>query len=244
MNSENSTNIITTLLSGLLSGIVVALLNYFLTRRKTQAEITKLEAETEKIRIETTKLGNLSANVNYSSVSSAERVIYDSSKRDIGYDFEGREEYIWTTVNGKPTRVSSKGLGTLTFEKGGVLNIQRTNAEGRYQVRLERYIFDNAEKTNIPKDDLIEGHRNLKVSCEAKIIGGEHTLKFVLKNEAADKWLATEDRRVTMDSWTPLTAYFRIPANQDCRLRIDDLEVSKAPSSIQIRNLVLAEKVS
>lgn len=45
------------LLSGLFGGVIVALLNYALNRRKTEAEITKLEAETEKIRKETASMG-------------------------------------------------------------------------------------------------------------------------------------------------------------------------------------------
>lgn len=245
MNTGTSSTILSTLLSGLLSGIVVALLNYLLTRKKTQAEIKKMEAETEKIRIEISKLGNISATVSYNLVSSStERIIYDSSQREIGYDFEGSEDFIWTTVDGKPAKASERGEGTLNFEKGGVLNIKRTNTEGRYQVWLLRYIFDGVEKPNIAKDELISGRRNLRLSCEAKVVGGEHTLKFVLKNEQTDRWLATEARRVTENTWSPLSLYFRIPANEECRLRLDDLEVSKAPSSIQIRNLVLAEKVS
>jgi len=37
--------------------------------------------------------------------------------------------------------------------------------------------------------------------------------------------------------------YMLFSPREDCQLRLDDIEVSAVPSSIQIRNLVLTEKV-
>lgn len=246
------------LLSGLVSGVVVAVLNYVLTRAKTQAETRKILAETDKFLLETEKLRKeltsttesitaatseisvVAASASYQLSGGTERIIYESKNRDIGYDFEGVEEKIYEQSDGKYVAVSARALGTLSFEKGA-LNVQRTNTEGRYDIWLRTYCFENGEKPVIPQDDLIDGQRKLRVSCEVKTIGGEHTLKFVFRGTSG-KWLAQKEVRVSQEQWTFINNYFLVSAKEDFVLRIQDQSVSHAPSSIQIRNLILAEK--
>src|SRR5207244_7024997 len=57
MPGEESRSIIIAVASGLVSLVAAAMsvLNFLLTRRKTRAEIDKLQAETKKIQIELTK---------------------------------------------------------------------------------------------------------------------------------------------------------------------------------------------
>lgn len=248
MNANESASIINLLLSGLVSGVVVAIVTYLLTRGKTKAETQKLLFEAEKLRLEAEKIRKeLSTNVesiassSYQLSTTSERVIYDSKGRDIGYDFKGVEGYIYKNVDGKDVPVTPKGLGTLSFDNG-ILNLKRKNTEGRYEMWLQTYSY--GEEQVIPQDDLIGGQRRLRINCEAKVVGGEHTLKFVFKGKDSGKWLAQKETRISEEKWTSLTMYFLVAPNEDCRLRIDDQEVSQAPSSIQIRNFILTEKVS
>jgi hypothetical protein len=69
-------------------------------------------------------------------------------------------------------------------------------------------------------------------------------LRVVLKNEELNKWLDNKSWTISSNSWTPIKIYFQIPPADQCRLRIDDLDVTHAPSSVQIRNVVLAERLS
>lgn len=248
------------LLSGLVSGVVVAVLNYVLTRSKTQAETRKILAETDKFLLETQKIRKeltsstesitaatseisvVAATASYQLSGGTERVVYETKNRDIGYDFKGVEQKIFKRIDGKDVAVSPRGLGTLSFDKG-VLNVQRTNTEGRYDIWLRTYCFDNEEKQVIPQDDLIDRQRKMRISCEVKTIGGEHSLKFVFRGEKSGAWLAQEEVRVSEEQWTFITNYFLVSAKEDCVLRIQDQSVSHAPSSIQIRNLTLAEKM-
>lgn len=244
MNNADKLNILNLLLSGLLSGIVVAILNYLLTRRKTKAEIEKLELEAEKIRMEIRNNAvNLSASVSYQLSNKTEQVIYSSNDRDIGFDFKGNEGQIWGTVDGKDIPMTPKGMGTLKIDNG-ILSIQRANTDGRYEAHLQTYLYGGSEKQFIPQDDLIEGERRMKISFEAKVVGGEHTLKFLFKGTKSGKWLAYGEKRIVENSWTLHNMYFSVRPNEDCQLRIDDQEVSGAPSSIQIRNFVLTEKIA
>jgi len=75
--------IITALISGLLSGIVITTLNYFLNKKKTDAEITKLKAETEKLIHETR---NLSNKIEENLLDYEEKVIYNNQSPD-HFDF-------------------------------------------------------------------------------------------------------------------------------------------------------------
>jgi hypothetical protein len=244
--------IVAALISGVLSGIIVAILNYFLTKKKTEAEVRKFEAETEKVRLEIQQIGleftksaeNVAATVNYQLAKTAEQIIYSSKQRQPGHDFSGAGNQIWTRVGDKHEPVTPKGEGTLSFEEGGIINLQRTNTKGRFEIWLQSYTYGGREDRLIIPNNTISGLRSLRVSCEAKVLGAEHTLKFVLKNEKTNKWLASEERRITLDTWTLIEIYFRVSPSEECRLRIDDQDVSQAPSSIQLRNIEMAERAT
>jgi hypothetical protein len=172
-----------------------------------------------------------------------ERIIYSSAGRDVGFDFRGERAQIWQTVDGVDRPVSGFGEGTLSFENGQVLNIRRSNTDGRYAVTLETYFFGGTVTPLIPRDDAIVGQRSVRVSFEAKSIGAEHTLRILLKNEETNKWVAPHrERRISDNLWIPVREYFQFSPEQ-CKLRIGDLNVTKAPSSVQIRNFTVAERV-
>lgn len=94
----------------------------------------------------------------------------------------------------------------------------------------------------IPKDDLISGKRKLRVSCEAKSVGGDHNLRFIIRDPSTGHRLAEDRVRVTINNWTPYQVFLSADPNLDSQFRIDDEEVSHAPSSLQIRNIILAQR--
>lgn len=239
MADANSTSIAIAVISGVVGGSGVAILNYILNRKKTETEIQKMRAETDKINAE---IKNLSATVSYSLSDSAEQIIFDGKARIDGFDIKGAEGQFWTGIGKDAKTTSPKGHGTLRFEEGGILNIQRTNIEGRFELWLQRYFYNRKEHAIIPKDELISGKRKLRVSCEAKAVGGEHTLRFVVREVRTGLRLADEAVRVKGNVWTPFQVYLLADPAQECQLRIDDEQVSIAPSSVQIRNLVVTER--
>src|SRR5262249_6269527 len=90
-----------------------------------------------------------------------EKVLYDSAVDCQRHDFEGYDSQVWS--NKEQKSIGPKGEGTLsvnvTEHLGGVINIQRKNTVGRYDVSLVRYIVDGIEKPYIPKNELISGKR-------------------------------------------------------------------------------------
>jgi len=194
--ATQSSSILILLLSGVVSGLLVASLNYLFTRRKTQAETEKLELEVQKLRRESQDLQGIAASIRYELNRATERTVYQMAGRDPGYDFRAVGAEVWKNVEGKDVKVPGKADGRLTFESG-LLNIQRFNSVGQYEVWLEKYLYDGDEKSVIPKNDLVEGKIGVRVACEVKILGGEHTLRFVSKGK--QKWLASNQRRITED---------------------------------------------
>lgn len=224
-------------LAGLLSGIVVAVSNHWLTRRKTEAEIEKLKAEAELTRAQakqiTESFGNLSDKVSYrlpDSIHASEAIIYTSENSD-PFDFR--------------TYKADGAEGDLTI-KDGTLYINRTNTAGTFQIWLENYHYGGKEWKILPRNDNISGDRKLRVACEVKAVGGEHTLLFVIKAENAPlgQRMAEKRQRVTSNEWVAVDIYFRVSPGENCHFRIDDRSVSAPNSSIQIRKLVLAERLT
>jgi hypothetical protein len=238
MPTPDSSNIIVALISALIGGGGVAILNYFLNRRKTEAEVKKMIAETDKIYAE---IKNLPAAVSYSLSDSNEQIIFDGTEKIDGHDVKGKEGQFWTGRGKEAKSISEKGQGILKFE-GGVLNLHRTNKEGRFELFLQRYIYNGTEHSAIPIDELISGKRKLRVSCEAKAIGAEHTLRFVFRNPKTGFRFSDEFVKVAGNEWTAYQVYLQSDPTQEAELRIDDENVSVVPSSVQIRKLVVAER--
>jgi hypothetical protein len=173
---------------------------------------------------------------------SDEQIIYDSNKIPVGLAFMGFESVIYE--EGQPK--SKKALGELKLESNNVLSIERNNTEGRFSIRLMSYLYEGIEQEYIPKIYGMRVKRRLKVTCEAIVTGAEHWIHFVFKtnDKRAGKktWLSTQKERITDDrNWTHIERYFFVQPEFDCYLRIDDRDVTDAPSSIQIRNIVLSE---
>lgn len=244
--SSDLLNFLGSLLSGVVGGVIVAVVNYYLFKRKTIAEVSKIEAETEKTRAETKKLlsefEDISATVGYKLNDSDERIIYNSNTKSDPFDFKGVEGQLWN--NEQQNHIGPKGKGTLTMEKG-VINIKRSDNLGRYEAWLQRYVYDGVELQHIPKNEIIAGKRKLRVSCQAKAIGSDHSLEFVIKDEKTGTVPAHSKQKIIgNNNWVPVDLYFQVSPTEDYIFRIYDLEITTIPSSVQIRSLVIAERIA
>lgn len=238
------------LFSGFISGITVAIFNYYITKRKNSAEIKNLELLPEKTRLEIEKLRkdlniyseSVTSSVGYQLSDKTELIIYSGMNKEIGFDFKARGGHIWQMVNGVDRAITDEGQGNVNFTTGG-LDIQRTNTVGRYELWLQTYSVNNTITSTIPKNAFEARPRYFKISCEVKVIDGEHTLRFVFKGQETGKIFGQNIRRVVEQNWVLVNTYFSFNPTEPCQLRIDDQDVLKAPSSLQMRNIVLTEKV-
>jgi hypothetical protein len=231
------------IVTGLVSVVGNGMLNYFVNRKKTEADIQKVQAEAQKMRAETDKIlaeiRSVSADVRYTLAAPTEDVLFDGTSRIDGFDVKGAEGNFWKGTEA----ISAKGRGELTFENDAVLNVRRDNIEGRFELFFQRYMYKGEEHSMIPKDYTTSGKRKLRVSCEAKVVGGEHTLRFLVRDPSSARRLAEDRICVKSNDWTKFQVYLATDPSADAQLRVDDEDVSRAPSSVQIRNVVLAQRI-
>jgi hypothetical protein len=163
-----------------------------------------------------------------------ETVLYAYSARSDESDIKGVQGRIWK--NGK--HVEPTGLGQLIFPARGVIQVDRHNTGGRFELKLRP---SGQSDPSIVRKQLAP-QRRLRVRCEARSSDGNHTLVFVFKDEKRDQWLADRSFTVRPGDWTRIDLPFKIPADADALFRIDDQDLEKAPSSISIRDLLITER--
>ncbi len=162
------------------------------------------------------------------------KVIYDGRRGMKGFDFKGVDAII--------PNDSSKdiGYGKLRFENG-VLILERLNKGGRYELHLTNYAYKRKRDEIIPKNPLISGKRELRVSFDAKVTQGRHTVDFVIRSLLKGEWLEHRAEWIDQDRWTHFDWSFKIPSSEDCCLRIDDRDVTEIGSSLHLKDLLLIE---
>lgn len=174
--------------------------------------------------------------------SKHQKVIYDGRNRGISFDFKGHPNSFWAGRGAEARRTSPVADGNLTFESGGILTVSRKTMVGRFEIWLLEYDYQGTRGNVVPRRDKAFGDRKIWVHCEARAIDATHGLRFILKNEETESWLANEKWTVEPSDWTPIDVYFRVDPSLDFWFRIDDEEVSRVPSRVQIRSVVLAEE--
>ena len=168
-------------------------------------------------------------------IQGSRATLYDSRRDGHPKRIKGLEAYVY---KGKE-RIGPKAEGTLEIGSGGELQIRRTNTSGRFEIQMRP---NGPGKPSFEKVAVPPAPRALLVSCEAKVEGGTHTLRFVAKDEEEEKWLASETRKVTPGDWTKFEFYLWVDATRDFLFRIDNEGASAAPSTVFIRNLSIVEE--
>jgi hypothetical protein len=156
---------VATVIAALLSGLLVAIVTYFINRRKAEAETERTRAETEKLRAETEKLRSelrtLSETV-ATNLPRREQILLDGRDHLDSFDVRGQGGSLYKRIDGEDRAVTPRGEGTLTIEQGGILNIQRSNTDGRLSYG---YSGSSTEGGNTPfcqrPNSLLEGARSV-----------------------------------------------------------------------------------
>jgi len=82
----------------------------------------------------------------------------------------------------------------------------------------------------------------MRISCEVRVLGGEHTLKFVFKGEERGKWLGSGRKKDFRKQLGP-TEYVFFGCEQR-GLSLAHTGSRSFACSIEIRNFALTEKIS
>jgi hypothetical protein len=169
--------------------------------------------------------------------SSAGKVLFDSSKADKSWFF-GYKEFSYKDDKA----VGNKADGTSNFNNQ-ILEIERQNREGRYVIKLLKYIGNNEITNFIAKDPIRTSYRIIRIYFSVKVIDGSHSIYFISKKPNEDRWIdsANTYQIIHNQNWQEFNLQFRISQNLDFELYIHDFDVTNAPSRIQIKNLVIEE---
>jgi hypothetical protein len=229
--------IITSLISSVIGGVLVAIINFLLTRRKTHAEIEniqseaiKFQAESEKIRLETRKL-------------SAEISALSSSVDEVNYKFTPvlREQIIYgdesSIVSGYD--FSIRGRGNLKAQKNTLAVEFQENCE----VLLQKYNLNNGSFEIIPADD-IPRIRKIRFSCDIKSLSGEQKIVFFVRGTSDEK---PSDRKEFIlntdgDNWEKIDSYFRFFSTTSYQFGF--FCSATGNNILNIQNIILAEKLN
>jgi hypothetical protein len=230
-------------LAAALAAVIIAAFNYLTSRPKLKLEMEKLQKEIENLsentRTNSDSISEMQKNVLPGSIYSDEVVVYNNSSGNLGFDFVGTENYRYEGDE----RIPGKAAGEVKYLDKGIINIERSNSEGRYELYLRSYTLGARKSEFIPKDTVEDEPRRLRISCEARTLNGEHTLRFVMRDREAKKWIGKSYvHRISSPEWRRIEGYFTVRALVEAELRIDDEDISIFPSTIQIRNLIVAQR--
>ena len=210
--------IITTLITSVIGGLLVAIVNHLLTKKKTEAEIEKIKAETEKIRSETKHL--LGKANYYDSTKVDEVVIYDGTQGIHGFDIAS--EYSQFHI------------------QQGVVVIQNPDVG----FKLRKYTYNEKEFLCIPKNELIDGERKFHVSCEFKAIEALYNVTVFMWDELEeDDSIDDHDVEISENVWNKHDYYFRVSPNKNYNVRILAVRLDGS-GSLQIRGLTVTERIA
>lgn len=154
------------------------------------------------------------------------------------FHFLASEEQNWE----KDKPIGDRAKGKFSF-LNNLLNIERENIDGRYLVRIEKYLNDGAASSFIKKDNN-KTTRTISVKFQAKIIGGHHEVRIIAKKYNTTTWIHQANKIFELldTNWRDFNVFFQIPPNVDFVINIDDMKVQRVPSSLQIRNLIISEE--
>lgn len=165
---------------------------------------------------------------------SSKNVLYETGPQLRPFDLPMREGYFWKGDK----RDSPKGTGTINYLPDGVLQLTRTNNEGRLEIELRQ---DGRKSPSIPKSQK-PPRRILQIACEAKVDTGEHAVGFVLKDVKKGKWAANQIRNINWTDWQPIVMYFEVAPTADLLFRVDCEKTSAVPSSVYLRQLKIVDE--
>jgi hypothetical protein len=170
-------------------------------------------------------------------------VLFDPREGGVANNFRGRAGAFYKGKGTEARQISPIGEGTLQIDPFGVLTITRTTSEGRFEIYpTGAGLKAVGNKRIFHRKDSGTADRAIWIHCEARSAFGKQGLRFVLKNDPKDTWLGSEKRIVESSDWAPVDVYLHINPSLEFFVRIDHEEVSRVPSELQIRWIIIREK--
>ena len=233
-------NLIISLVSGAVAGTLIAITDRLLDdRKKVKTQLVSLRSQAERTRGETARLSRkdqefvrrfelLEASLAETKYHLApvvnETIVYDGTDGIEGFDV-----------------VATGRRNNCHFFNNKSLIIDRMGKKGVCQLQLRKYSVNGQEYDFFAASPNGWSKRRLRVSFDARVLDGEHTVSLAFTTFHQNRLLAKQELTIAATDWEMHDLYFEVPARQECLLQIVDLYQSRS-GDLQIRNLVLAEQ--
>jgi hypothetical protein len=135
----------------------------------------------------------------------------------------------------------------VTQEAGNdTLVIDRNNNDGQVVLWLKKYDYINSPNV-IPRRGPWGTRRTFRIRCKVQAHDAAHTFNLMLKQVGTQRniYADLKSHRITPDTDTltpPIDDQFNVLLTGDCELRLEDRDVSAAPTRLEIRDLIVTER--
>lgn len=219
----SQTEAIIGLFASVIGGVVVAVVNYLLTRDKTNAEIDKIRLEISVLQRQSGKISDSEIEADYHGAS--EKIIYYGAKRMDPFDIRGDE---------------------LTYTRDREVVIIKKLPSAFY---LDQYSWQNEKHNYLPAIATKSGDRKLRVSYQARAQGGAGEISVSIEshlgNTASSSGNRLDTRREKIeaaDDFQKIQHFYRITPNYNCVVKFEFESLMRC-EGFQIKNLEVAEQL-
>jgi hypothetical protein len=165
------------------------------------------------------------------------KTIYQQSKKEGFADFK---DYGSRTFY-KSGPMGASGEGRHRVLQGGIVEISRTNTEGRWILQFLSFRSDDDQTLPyIPARREAGSQRSFNVSLEAKAIRRPHTLRVAFRSYPDEEFIQDAYMAVDPDKWQKFERLMVPPADKDMYFFLESTKQTEV-SSVHVRKLVLRE---
>jgi hypothetical protein len=165
------------------------------------------------------------------------QTIYKQSKKEGYADFKdyGSQTYL------KSGPIGAAGQGKHKVLKEGVIEITRTNTEGRWVLQFLSFRSDgNQTSPYIPARPEAGGQRFFNVSLEARAIEHPHRLRVAFRSCPKEEFIRDAYMAVERDKWQKLERLLVPPADKDMYFFLESPDQTEV-GRVHVRKLMLRE---
>ena len=168
------------------------------------------------------------------------RKVYEQPKADGFADFETQRSKTYV----KDGPIGEPGEGEATVLKDGLIQINRTNAEGRVILKFLRFQSEAGKDLSyIPARTEAGSQRTFEIALEAQAIHAPHQLRLAFRSHPNEEFIQDAYISVEPDRWQKLGRLMIPRADRNMYFFVESSAQKQSGGAIQIRKLVLSEQM-
>lgn len=157
------------------------------------------------------------------------------------YKYYGQKN--WDAATDSLTGIQAEGQFTIV---DGIINLQRSNIQGRYIIELRKYYpghktVDNKSPVFVKSNITGANPRSLGVAFECRSLKGMHRFSIIVKPQDKHDHLTNSDWITDSLVWVEHKLTMQVPANENFYFEIQVWNESNQPGIIQFKNILIED---